>query len=108
MECPAQRRFGIRVAVQADFVLLLIGYEADVSLLKLAGVELLGDCQAPRYDPQTMETNVPGIYIAGTAVAGTPPRKVTVIVETCHVHIPRIVSALQGQRVCLADGSIDE
>ena len=55
-----------------------------------------------------METNVPGVYIAGTAVAGTPPRKVTVIVETCHVHIPRIVAALQGRPVALPDGAVDE
>jgi len=55
-----------------------------------------------------METNVPGVFVAGTAVAGTPPRKVTVIVETCHVHVPRIVAALRGARVALPDGSLDE
>ena len=51
------------------------------------------------FDAETMETNVPGVFIAGTAVAGTPPRKVTVIVETCHVHIPRIVAAITGRGV---------
>ena len=54
------------------------------------------------------ETNVPGVFVAGTAVAGTPPRKVTVIVETCHVHVPRIVAAIQGARVALPDGALDE
>ena len=52
---------------------------------------------------------LPGVFVAGTAVAGTPPRKVTVIVETCHVHIPRIVGAISGQRVSgLAPGREDD
>jgi thioredoxin reductase (NADPH) len=55
-----------------------------------------------------METNVPGVFIAGTAVAGTPPRKVSVIVETCHVHVPRIVAAITGRRVALPDGALDD
>ena len=94
--------------IDADFVLMMTGYRQDPALFDMMGVELQGDDRQPVHDPETMETNVPGIFIAGTAVAGTPPRKVTVIVETCHVHIPRIVSALQGRRVVLAEGSLDE
>ena len=52
-------------------MLLLIGYEQDNTLFKLAGVKLLGDCGAPAYDERTMETNVPDLYVAGTAVGGT-------------------------------------
>ncbi len=84
-----------RAAVQADFVLLLVGYEADVSLLKLAGVELLGECRAPRYDLRTMETNVPGLYVAGTATGGTQD-KYALFIENCHVHVERIMAALTG------------
>jgi thioredoxin reductase (NADPH) len=94
--------------VDADFVLMMTGYRQDPTLFNLFGVELRGEDRQPLFDPETMETNIPGVYIAGTAVAGTPPRKVTVIVETCHVHVPRIVSAVQGRRVVLADGSLDE
>ena len=82
-------------AVPVDFVLLLIGYEADVSLLKLAGVELLGECLALRYDPRTMETNVPGVYVAGTATGGTQD-KYALFIENCHVHVERIIAALTG------------
>jgi thioredoxin reductase (NADPH) len=71
-------------------------------------VKLEGTAREPVHDPDTMETNVPGVFIAGTAVAGTPPRKVAVIVETCHVHIPRIVAAINGRRVALADGRLDD
>jgi len=94
--------------VDADFVLLLTGYRQDSTLFDQLGVELRGDDRQPVYDPETMETNVPGVFVAGTAVAGTPPRKVTVIVETCHVHVPRIVAAIQGARVALPDGGLDE
>jgi thioredoxin reductase (NADPH) len=81
--------------VPGDFVLKLIGYEQDNTLFKLAGVKLLGDCGAPAYDDRTMETNVPGLYVAGTAVGGTQD-KYTVFIENCHVHVERIVAALTG------------
>jgi hypothetical protein len=41
-----------------------------------------------------METNVPGVFLAGTAISGSPEERVRVIVEDCHVHVPRIVAAL--------------
>jgi thioredoxin reductase (NADPH) len=81
-----------------DFVLALIGYEADMSLLRCAGVELLGDCQLPTFNPQTMETNVPGLYVAGCAIGGTQD-KYAIFLENCHVHIPRIVASLKGRQV---------
>ena len=94
--------------IAAEFVLLLTGYRQDPALFDQLGVELRGDDRQPLYDPETMETNIPGVFVAGTAVAGTPPRKVTVIVETCHVHVPRILAAIQGRRVELPDGAVDE
>ena len=97
---------GIEVA--ADFVLLMTGYRQDPTLFEMLGVELKGEAREPVHDPDTMETNVPGVFVAGTAVAGTPPRKVSVIVETCHVHVPRIVAAIRGRRVQLPEGALDE
>jgi thioredoxin reductase (NADPH) len=94
--------------IPADFVLLMTGYRQDPRLFEMLGVQLQGQERAPLHDPETMETNVPGVFIAGTAVAGTPPRKVSVIVETCHVHIPRIVAAITGRRVALPDGALDD
>jgi thioredoxin reductase (NADPH) len=94
--------------IPAEFVLLMTGYRQDPRLFEMLGVTLQGDERAPVHDPETMETNVPGVFIAGTAVAGTPPRKVSVIVETCHVHVPRIVAAITGRRVALPDGALDD
>ena len=43
-----------------------------------------------------METNVPGLYVAGTAAAGTQSSGVKEFIETSHVHVHRIVAALTG------------
>ncbi len=82
--------------VDADFVLLLIGYIMDPTLLRFLGVELYGPGLAPRVDPQTMETNVPGIYVAGTAAAGTQ-LSFKLFIENCHVHVVCILRDLAGQ-----------
>jgi thioredoxin reductase (NADPH) len=81
--------------VPADFVLLMTGYEQDHALLRLAGVELVGPDQIPAFDGRTMETNVPGLHVAGTATGGTQQRY-TVFIENCHVHVERIFAAIRG------------
>ncbi len=83
------------MTVDADFVLLLTGYEMDATLFEQAGVELVGDNHAPKFDEQTMQTNVPGLYVAGTAAAGTQ-KKFHLFIENCHVHVARILAHLTG------------
>lgn len=78
----------------ADFVLALTGYRQDTTLFEMLGVDLQGGDHKPRLDEATMETNVPGVFVAGTAIAGSPRERVRIIVEDCHVHVPRIVSAI--------------
>jgi thioredoxin reductase (NADPH) len=80
----------------ADFVLLMIGYEADMALCHAAGVELSEPGRKPVHDPRTMQTNVPGVYVAGTVVAGTQAHY-RLFIENCHVHVERIVAALSGR-----------
>lgn len=84
------------ITVETDFVLLMVGYEADMSLCAAAGVQLDPATQAPRFDPHTMESNVPGVYLAGTAIAGTQERY-KVFLENCHVHVDRIAAAITGE-----------
>ena len=85
--------------IHADDVLSLIGYEQDKTLLRLAGVELTGAMQRPVYNEETMETNVPGIYVAGTATAGTQCSKYKTFLENCHDHVDKIVTHLSGKQV---------
>jgi thioredoxin reductase (NADPH) len=84
--------------VPADFVLAQIGYEQDVSLFKKAGLELHGPRGAPVFDEETMQTPVPGLYVAGTAVGGTQ-EKYSVFIENCHVHVQRIMRSILGVEV---------
>ncbi len=89
---------GQRVDVDADFVLLMTGYVQDPELFEMAGVELVGEERRPVHDAGTMETNVPGIYVAGTACGGSQ-RRTRVFIETSHVHVEKIVGAMTGRRV---------
>jgi thioredoxin reductase (NADPH) len=87
---------GKRFDVAADFILLMTGYVADMTLFTKAGVALSSDRHAPEFNEKTMETNIPGLYVAGTAVAGTQERY-AVFIENCHIHVQRIVAALTEQ-----------
>jgi thioredoxin reductase (NADPH) len=84
---------GERFTVPAEDVLLLTGYVGDTTLLRAAGVEVEGPEGVPVFDPDTMETNVPGLYVAGTVTAGTQS-SFMVFIENCHVHAERIVAHL--------------
>jgi thioredoxin reductase (NADPH) len=56
--------------LKADFVFPLIGYRPDERLLRSAGVQLDEQTLIPQYNPATFETNVPGLYIAGSVACG--------------------------------------
>lgn len=85
------------VEVAADEVLLLTGYVQDPELFVQAGVTLEGPGRRPRIDEATMETDVPGLFVAGTAVAGTQLGGAREFIETTHVHVERIVAAVTGR-----------
>lgn len=80
----------------ADFVLLHTGFVQDPGLFQQAGVRLFTDRRVPEFNPETMETNVPGLFLAGTAAAGTQKRY-KLFIENCHVHVGKIVRALTGK-----------
>ncbi|MEE2680773.1 MAG: NAD(P)-binding domain-containing protein [Planctomycetota bacterium] len=86
---------GVEERIAADDVLLAIGFESDQSLFSSLGVALSADGEAVEHDPQTMRTNVPGVYVAGTATAGTQSR-FKVYIENSHIHARRIAAALSG------------
>jgi thioredoxin reductase (NADPH) len=81
--------------VPVDDVLLQIGFEQDDAILRLFGVQTTGDQAAPVLNEATLETNVPGVYVAGTAIAGTQQRFAAYI-ETSHDHGARIAAAMTG------------
>ena len=84
------------VEVEVDDVLLAIGFESDMSLFTSLGAQLEGETQAVVHDVATMQTTVPGLYVAGTAVAGTQHR-FRVYIENSHIHALRIAAVLAGE-----------
>ena len=58
------------VRVENDFVFALTGYHPDYDFLQSLGIELSKEQCRPVCDPETLESNVPGIYVAGVIVAG--------------------------------------
>jgi thioredoxin reductase (NADPH) len=80
--------------IPADAVLLLTGYRADTDLMTAAGVSLT-DRQGPLVDPETFETNVPGIFVAGGAIAGVDTG--TIFIENGRFHGEKIIEAIASR-----------
>ena len=76
-----------------DFVLALIGYHPDYDFLTGIGVELTGDHLRPVCDPGTIESNVPGVYLAGVIVAGS--RTNEIFIENGRFHGKHIAADLR-------------
>jgi len=68
-------RTGETSQLPADFVLILTGYTPDAEFLRRCGLELDPVTQIPTYDKTTFETNVSGLYVCGTVMAGITQRK---------------------------------
>lgn len=82
--------------LDVDDVLLQIGYTQDGAVFALAGIATSGDAGAPVLDGATMESDVPGVYVVGTATAGTQDR-FDVFIENSHQHADRVAAALAGR-----------
>ncbi len=65
-ELPTGRQFWLEV----DFVIAHTGYRPNAELLRSMGIRLDPHTLIPAYDADTFETNVPGLYVAGSVVCG--------------------------------------
>ena len=57
-------------SVPADQVFLMTGYHPDAVFLQKLGVQIDEDTLRPQYDADTLESNIPGLYLAGVVLAG--------------------------------------
>lgn len=88
---------GVSDEVLVDDVLCQIGFVQDQTLLSGAGIDFDESEQAaPIHDPLTMESNLPGVFVVGTATAGTQGG-FGVFIENCHQHADRVLASLTGQ-----------
>jgi thioredoxin reductase (NADPH) len=83
---------GGRETIPAEGVLLLTGYRADPAFLRGIGIAVDEDTLVPAYDPETFETNVPNVFIAGGQLAGK--RTGTIFIENGRLHGERIAQVL--------------
>jgi len=81
--------------VANDFVLALIGYHPDYRFLESMGIEIEPEKGRPVHDPETFETNVPGLYVAGGMVSGRETNKI--FIENGRFHGAKIVRHLAAQ-----------
>ncbi len=86
---------GIQMEIPTDAVFLLTGYNPDYAWLRSIGIEFSGDAEIPVHDPGTLETNVPGIYVAGVLVAGRETSRV--FIENSRRHGVKILSHYLSQ-----------
>ena len=78
------------VTIPNDFVIAATGYQPDFNFLERTGITLSADAvRAPTYNPETMETNMPGIYLAGVVCGGMNTH--IWFIENSREHADRII-----------------
>jgi thioredoxin reductase (NADPH) len=82
--------------LKADRVYVMTGFAPSLNLLRETGVPIDPTTGIPAHDSKTLETSVPGVFIAGVLVAGYDANKV--FIENGRYHGDRIVARLLGQR----------
>lgn len=95
LEADIQTPEGV-VTIPNDFVLAMTGYMPNFELLRMAGVQLSEDLTcAPSYNPETMETNEKGIYLAGVVCGGMDTH--SWFIENSREHAVKIVQAITSK-----------
>jgi thioredoxin reductase (NADPH) len=84
-----------RTTLKNDFVFAMTGYHPDFEFLESLGVRFEGPDRQPVCDPETLESNVPGIYLAGVIVAGS--RTNEIFIENGRFHGRQIAQALASK-----------
>jgi thioredoxin reductase (NADPH) len=84
------------LTIANDFVLAMTGYQPPFEFMRSIGIRFLqDDAQTPVYHSQTMETNVPGIYLAGVVCGGLKTGKW--FIENSRIHAEMILNHLKQQ-----------
>jgi len=79
-------------SIKNDFVFAMTGYHPDHDFLKTMGVDIEAETGRPVYNPETMETNVPGIFIAGVIAAGNNANEI--FIENGRFHGEQIAACI--------------
>src|SRR5271156_638265 len=88
------------VTIPNDYVFAMTGYHPDFDFLGSFGVRIEGSDRKPVFDPQSLESNVPGVYLAGVIVAGD--RTHEIFIENGRFHGHQIAEDLRARHGRLA------
>ena len=82
-------------SIANDFVLAMTGYQPNFKLLEDLGVDFKSDkYKTPIYNEATMESNVPGVYLAGVVCGGLKTNKW--FIENSREHAPKIINSISA------------
>ncbi len=85
------------IILENDFVLALTGYMPNFSFLEKIGIELSkDDKKLPQYNPETMETNIQGLYLAGVICGGMETHKW--FIENSRIHAKIIAKSILDRK----------
>lgn len=87
---------GERFEIPNDFLLALTGYHPDYPFLESMGIQIESENGEPVHDPETMETNVPGLYVAGGMAAGRQANRI--FIENGRFHGVQIVKHISSKQ----------
>ena len=85
--------YGAREEIDADAVFLLTGYHTNTELLGRCGVKFDAETCVPEFDPETLETNVPNVFLAGSVVSGR--RGGLIFIENGRFHGEKVVAEIK-------------
>ncbi len=88
-----QRRLGETLRLANDFVFALTGYRPDFEFLESAGVHIDSQTGRPACNPETLESNVPGLYLAGVIIAGMETNEI--FIENGRFHGKQIIADIR-------------
>jgi thioredoxin reductase (NADPH) len=83
------------ITLKNDFVFALVGYRPDLEFLRDTGITLEQETQRPRTNPETLESERPGIYLAGVIVAGMHTNEI--FIENGRFHGQLIASSIASK-----------
>ncbi|HTY42820.1 MAG TPA: YpdA family putative bacillithiol disulfide reductase [Thermoanaerobaculia bacterium] len=81
------------LAVPAEAVFALVGYVPDFALFERCGIRLEGPNRVPAHDSETLESNVPNLYLAGAILGGTETGRI--FVENSRHHAALVAAAIE-------------
>jgi thioredoxin reductase (NADPH) len=85
------------VTIENDFVIASTGYQPNFAFLERIGIQLSADEKRyPTYNPETQESNLPGLYLAGVVCGGMDTH--VWFIENSRVHAERIVADIVGKQ----------